>query len=374
MTTVDQVLQDLERRAPAATAESWDNVGLLVGDPSTQTSGAVVSIDLTAQAVRLAQDRGYKLIVNHHPCIFPKGAGLQKVVAGSPIYDCVRSGISVIAKHTCFDQCALEVVDGVSKSLGVRPLGRLFDRPEGELIKLAVFVPEEHVDSVHRALMAAGAGHIGRYDSCAFQTPGVGTFRGLEGAQPAIGKVGQLEKVNEIKLETVMPVGLKESVLRALREAHPYEEVAFDLYPVEQSPPQGGIVRGLGYGFWGDFDQPIQWSELNKRIHRTFGISGFWSAELPMDQIGRIAFVAGKGGGFLNAAQRAGCQVLITGEAGYHTVLDGMRRGVRIIEVGHRESELFFLRTQESWLKNLGLETQVLNDPTQRIWVKGEPA
>jgi hypothetical protein len=255
----------------------------------------------------------------------------------------------------------------VSHGLGAVPQGRLYDHPQGLLTKLVTFVPESHLEPVRSALAQSGAGHLGNYDSCTFASQGEGTFRGSEGTQPFVGKPGQLEKAKEIRLETIFPSGLKKSVLKALWDAHPYEEVAFDLYALEQGPAEKGLVKGLGYGFWAEFPQSKSFAELSKDVKSLFNIDGFWCTDPHPSQIKKIAFVAGKGASFVSAAAQLGCDVLITGEAGYHTALDGMRRGMAVMELGHRESELFFLKTMGSWLNQQGLKTLERNVPTQKI-------
>ena len=373
---VEHLLRSLEGWTPTSAAESWDNVGLLVGDPSTVTRGAVVSIDLTREAIEEASLRGFSLIFNHHPCIFPRGKGPSAVVAGSLVYEAARRGIAVVATHTNFDRCALEVVEQVSRSLGVSPLGRLVEDPSEELLKLVVFVPATHAVSVREALAQAGAGHIGNYDSCAFEGEGHGYFRGRDGTRPFLGKPGTLERAVEVRLETVFPKVLKPEVLAALRQAHPYEEIAYDLIEVMQSVSKTGLVRGVGYGFWGDFEKPISWAEFEQRMSRTFETDAYWVTEPAPRQIRRIGYVAGKGSSFLGAARAAGCDVFITGEAGYHAALGASRAtrsamtadsGMAVVELGHRESERYFLRVACDWLKGQGLSVVEQNLRTQKI-------
>lgn len=375
--SVLEIIKVLDGCAPADTAEDWDQVGLLVGDPSWKTSGAIVSIDLTAEAIEQAKTKKFRLIVNHHPAIFPKSRGLGRVTASSKggvaslVFEAIREGIAVAAYHTNFDRCSLEVVREVSRGLGLEPKGRLFDHhTEHMLLKLVVFVPESHVERVRNAICDAGAGHVGNYDFCTFGSKGEGTFRGGEMTKPFLGKPGRLEKTHEIRLETVFPRGFKQGVLAALREAHPYEEIAFDLVPVEQSPSDVGIVRGLGYGFWGDFTSSKPLSKLTKDVKELFHMSGFLLTDPSPKSVKRIAFVAGKGASFVNAAINQGCDLLITGEIGYHGVLESGRKGMSIMEIGHRESERFFLSTIANWLSSspLMLKTKTINRPSQKFW------
>lgn len=375
---IGDIVKNLDHLAAPETAESWDAVGLLVGDAQSITSGAVISIDLTQKAIEVARSKKFRLIVTHHPCIFPKSRGLSKVIAGSNsgmsglVFEALKNGISIVACHTNFDQCALEVVNSVSQGLGVQPQGRLIERGSGSLLKLVTFVPTGHLELVRKKICEAGAGHIGNYDHCTFSTLGEGTFLGRDGAQPFLGKVGILEHAQESRLETVFPKGLRKQVLEALFKAHPYEEVAYDFYPVEQSPALKGLVQGLGYGFWGEFPSPKPFSEVAKDVRRLFNLDGFLLTHSALfrtqsSRIQKVAFVAGKGSSFVEVAASIGCDLFITGEAGYHTAMDGSRKEMTVMELGHRESEKFFLHTMKGWLTKMGLRTVELDLPTQII-------
>ncbi|MGZ3687855.1 MAG: Nif3-like dinuclear metal center hexameric protein, partial [Bdellovibrionota bacterium] len=267
------------------------------------------------------------------------------------------------------DRCALEVAESISKGLGAKAQGRLFDKTRGLLTKLVVFVPQAHVEPVRTALAEAGAGAIGNYDFCTFGVAGEGTFRGGPDTQPFLGKPGVLEKAQEVRLETIFPTALKKRVLSALFEAHPYEEVAFDLYSLDQGPGEKGLVSGLGYGFWGEFPEPKAFSQVSKDVKSLFNIDGFWLTDPSPARVQKIAFAAGNGGSFVEAAAALGCDLFITGEAGYHSALDGARRGMAVMELGHRESEFFFVKTMESWLTALGLRVISRDVPTQRIFM-----
>jgi dinuclear metal center YbgI/SA1388 family protein len=394
--SVGEVIRSLESHAPSGTAESWDNVGLLVGDPAWKTTGAVVAIDLSEEAIQEAIDRGYRLIVNHHPCIFPKSKGLAKITAGSDksglVFEAIRNGIAVAAYHTNFDRCALEVVQAISSGLGLEPKGRLLDKPQESLLKLAVFVPQTHADQVREVITNAGAGHIGNYDSCTFSSPGQGTFRGSSGTNPFLGKPGLLERAAELRLETVIPKGMERTVIQAMLKAHPYEEVAYDLYALTQSPTSVGLIKGLGYGFWGDFPEPKAFSEVLRDVRRLFKVDGYLvtdcklqsarassrsrrarsvgkSERAMIQMIRRVAFAAGKGASVVGAAASLGCDLMITGEAGYHEALAAGRaspKPMRVLELGHTESERFFVKTVQRWLEQSGLKATELFVRTQK--------
>jgi dinuclear metal center YbgI/SA1388 family protein len=374
LSSVRQILLELERRAPSGTAESWDNVGLIVGDPEAKTRGAVVCIDLTVEAIERAKKLNYSLIINHHPCIFPRGRGPSRLTVDSLVYQAARLGIQVVACHTNFDQCALEVVEAVSEGLGIKPIGRLIenggeaqsDEP-GAFVKLVVYVPAASLEAVRTALAEAGAGRIGQYDSCTFSSLGQGTFRGSDDTRPFVGKPGRLETVEEFRLETIVPRGLKKSVFSALRAAHPYEEIAYDWIPLEQGASGKGLISGLGYGFWGDFESALPSEEVLRRVAQVFRLKGFWSAAKLPRRIRRVGFTAGKGSSFVSQAQALGCDLFITGEAGYHSVLQASRAGMAVIELGHRESERFFPITLAGWLKQMGVPAAIVDVPTQEV-------
>ena len=366
---ISKAVSILEALAPPETAEDWDNVGLLLGDPAWKTSGAVISIDLTSEAIQEAKKLKYRLIVNHHPCIFPKGKGLNRITAPSLPFQALTAGIAVIACHTNFDQCALEVVKVVSKGLGVTARGRLHEASSEALLKLVTFVPTTHLEKVRKALSEVGAGAIGNYDSCSFVSLGEGAFRGGADTQPFIGKPLVLEKVQEGRLETIFPKGLRKAVISALFKAHPYEEVAYDLYPVSQGPSSSGISRGTGYGFWGELRKPKPLLDFARDVKRLFKLDGFMCTKSKQSQmVSKIGFVAGKGGSFTGAALQAGCDLFITGEAGYHTAMDAARRGLTVIELGHRESEMFFLSVIGKWLKTGGFQSLELDLATQSLF------
>lgn len=369
---IGQIIDFLETKAPSSTSESWDNTGLLVGDREWTTRGVIVSIDLTEKALKIAQSRGYRLIVNHHPCIFPQGRGPSRLGADSLVFRAIQAGIAVASFHTNFDQCALEVPEAIASALGLELRGRLLEKPENSLLKLSVFVPTSHLEGVRSAVLGAGAGHIGNYDSCTFSISGEGTFRGRAGTNPAMGRPGVLARAGETRIETVIPRGLAPQVVRALRAAHPYEEVVYDLIPVLQRPGLEGVVRGLGYGFWGEWKRPKSFPELARDVKKVFNVNGFWVSQPSPARIRRLGFVAGQGADFIGAAKAAGCDVFLTGEVGYHAALGGSRQGMTVMELGHRESEKFFLSTVGDWLANEGLRTVKLDVPTQKFWLGGK--
>ena len=369
--TVGTLVEELERLAPSGSAEKWDQVGLLAGDLSLEITGAVVSIDLSHEAVTQASKARANVIVTHHPCFFPKNSGISKISASDPVFSAIQKGIAVIACHTNFDQCALEVVQAVAQGLGVHPRGRLLEKTDQAYLSLIVYVPGTHLELVRSSLFEAGAGYLGDYDQCSFSSEGTGTFRGCEDARPFSGKREKFEQAKELRLEVVFPASLWSSVIQALVKSHPYEEVAYHCSPTRSNAHSKGIVRGLGYGFWGDFPSPKRFSEIAKNVKTLFGINGFWITCPEPKFVSRIAFVAGKGAAFIDRASAIDCDLFITGESGYHNAKRGLNQGMGVMEIGHQESETFFIATMKDWLTRLHIEVAECKTPIQKIWAGG---
>jgi dinuclear metal center YbgI/SA1388 family protein len=374
---LSEVLHRLDQLAPLTTAEYWDNVGLLLGDPQSDVKNAIVAIDLSEEALKLAEKKKANLIVCHHPCIFnPSGKrGLNRVVKKEAnrerlLFEVIKRGINVAAYHTNFDRSALEVGWEISKKLGLTPIGRLWDSTPDPLLKLVVFVPSEYHDRVREAVCNVGAGHIGNYSDCTFATPGEGTFKALKGAKPFLGQLGELERAQEVRLETILPSHLRSQVLQALFKSHPYEEVAYDLYPLAQDPAQKGMVNGLGYGVIGEFkERALSFPEVARRVKNLFKVKGFLETKgSQKSKVRRVGFVAGKGSSLLMSAIRQKCDLFITGEVGYHAALESREQGLTVWEMGHTQSELFYLKIMSNWLKKLGIRVTPLETRFQALF------
>jgi len=372
---IGSILKELEKKAPSASAYSWDNVGLLAGDPEWDTKGAVATIDLDHFCVETCLKRGFSLIITHHPVIFPKNRGLSKLTPQNPktdlILKCVANKIAIVTLHTNLDSYSLEPLQEIADLLSITPKGRLRSKKEDGLNKLVVFVPEQSAETVRKAIGEAGAGHIGNYSQCSFRTQGIGTFLGGDATRPVIGKQGQLEEVKEVRLETVMPLGITPVVVQAMLEVHPYEEVAYDVYRLTGASKEVGFAPSMGIGFWGEFSEARSFSDVTTHVKRAFQINGFRltpsRSKAVEGDYKRIAFSPGSGNEILDAAVDSGSQLLITGEVGYHEALEASRRGLVVMELGHRESEAFTLAALGRWASELGLEVETSMEPTQSI-------
>lgn len=357
MPKIQDVIQVLEKKASSKLAEGWDNVGLTVGDQNGTVKNSVVSNSFDESALALAKKTKSELIICHHPVIFTKDQGLAQVVPSGKsrlIYEAVKNNISVYVSHSNFDRAALEVNELIAKGLNAEIKGRLFTRHENQFLKLVAFVPSKSLEKVQNAIFHAGAGQIGNYDSCGFSIEGTGTFRGNVHSNPTVGKKGKLEKVDEYRFETVVPRALKDTVLQALLESHPYEEVAYDFYPVELPNPRQGHISGLGYGFYADLKRELTFKQLFELTLKTFGtqhalVSGMAPGS-ESQKVKRIGYLAGDGGSFYSDALKKKCDVFITGELGFHNTREALRQGMKTIELGHAQSEIFFLEVISRWL------------------------
>lgn len=331
----------LESFAPLALQESYDNSGLLVGDPEQEIQQALVCLDCTEAVVDEAIQTGCQVVIAHHPLIFK---GLKKLTGSNyierTILKAVRNDIALYAIHTNLDN----VTGGVNGKIADRlNLGRrhVLSPKKGELRKLAVFVPLKQADELRNALFSAGAGHIGAYDQCSFNLTGTGTFRAAEGSAPYVGEVGALHQEEEIRVEVVYPQYLESKVLQAMRSSHPYEEVAYDLYALENAHPE------VGSGMIGELPEPMNPIGFLQYLKEALSTDMIRHTALPQQKVKRVAVCGGSGGFLLSDAIRAGADVFVTADYKYHEFFDADGK-IMIADVGHFESEQF---TQELLLE-----------------------
>src|SRR5918999_3005804 len=252
--------QAIETIAPRALAEDWDNVGLQVGEPDSEVDQVLVALTPLPEVFEEAEEVGADFLLFHHPLIFRALSSVNTAsYPGNLVARAVRGGMTVYAAHTNYDAAPGGVSVTLAESLGLSgPLGIV--APRGGLRKLVVFVPEENADEISDTLTEAGAGVIGNYTHCTFRAPGTGTFFGGEATDPYAGEKGRLERVSELRLETVVPAHAASRAAAAVRAAHPYEEPAFDVYPVD------GYPEGCGYGRVGGLPNRPTPEELRESI------------------------------------------------------------------------------------------------------------
>ena len=375
---INQVISKLNTRAPLETSESWDPVGLLLGDSSKKLTGIAISLDFTRETLKAALRENCNLVITHHPCYFPKNKQIQSLQPSSVLYEAIQKDIAVAAYHTNFDQCALEVPYKIAECLGVSLQGRFYGS-SFEWVQLVTYVPLAAVDQVRESLCQAGAGQIGKYDFCTFNLLGEGTFRGAADTHPAYGERERLEKVPEVRLEVRLPQKLIHPVIKTLRAVHPYEEVAFNVYrlenelnplrmpvfssssfsssslltsQVEQDVSIKSKMGPLGYGFWGECLQEEPFEAIIQKIKALFQVSQVRiTPSHHASTFSKVGYSPGKGSDFLDQVIALQCELFITGELSYHEALVGAQQGVTSIELGHAQSEIFFSSTVKSWLE-----------------------
>jgi dinuclear metal center YbgI/SA1388 family protein len=337
--TVRDLALAVDAVAPSRFAAPWDNVGLLVGDPSRPVTRVLLTIDCTRAVLAEAARETCEAVVAYHPPIF---AAQKRFVAGSVAYHAARAGVAVVSPHTALDAADGGTNDVLADAIGMTARRPLQPAPAAGAgaHKLVTFVPAEHVDAVSRALFAAGAGRIGKYSACSFRAAGTGTFFGEEGASPAVGAAGVLEQVPELRLETVVPVASTLAVVEALRRAHPYEEPAFDLVQLAPADPP------RGYGRAGDV-APTTVRALVERAKRALGVTSALVAGGLDAPVTRAAVCAGSGGDLVGDAVAAGAQFFLTGEVRHHDALRALDAGLAVACVRHSTSERVALAALE---------------------------
>ncbi len=334
---VEVIINYLEELAPLCLAAEWDHSGLQIGDPERRVSTVLVALDLEQQVLSEAIGRQAQLIITHHPLWLKPPLKIdEREPQGMLISSIIRNEMSVYSAHTNLD---LALVNSILADLiGLGQNGREIVEVafEDRLLKLTVFVPEGYEDRVRQAVMEAGAGWTGRYSHCSFQVFGTGMFKPLDHTSPFIGQPGRLERVPEFRLETVLPVSRRDKVVAALLSAHPYEEVAYDLFPLHRQGKQ------LGFGLLGLLEPPLKMEDILKRCAERLGPAGlrYW---LPpgMDsrELQRVAVGSGSGGSLVEPAARKGAELLITGDIGHHDLLAASSYGMALIDAGHFRTE-----------------------------------
>ena len=335
MARVHRIAEAVEEIAPRALAEDWDNVGLQVGDPRSEVGRVLVALTPLPEVFEEAEEIGADLLLFHHPLIFKALHNVDvSSYPGDLVARAIGSGLTVYAAHTNYDAAPGGVSVTLAEALGLAgPLGVLV--PRGELRKLVVFVPEENADGIADALTKAGAGAIGEYTHCTFRAPGTGTFFGGEGTDPYAGEKGRLERVPELRLETVVPAHLASRAATAARAAHPYEETALDVYPVDGHP------EGCGYGRVGALPDPLSPEELREQVSGSLGFPArLVSDPAPGRRIERVAVLGGSGGSFIPHAVASGAGAYVTGDLDYHDALLAESLGLVAIDAGHAATEL----------------------------------
>lgn len=334
MVKVKDILAYLNEMAPFQFQESYDNAGLIVGDKNCEVTGVLVALDALEKVLDEAIQLNYNVVLTHHPIVFK---GLKRITGDDYIQrvvlKAIKNDIALIATHTNLDHVSDGVNQIICDRLGLQNT-RILDPKEGLMYKYVVFVPETHKNQVLDAISITGAGKIGKYDSCSFSTNGEGRFRPLIGSEPAIGTVNQLESVQEVKIEVIVSKDKLSNVQNAVRNVHPYEEIAFDIIPMEMNN------REVGAGKIGELPVEMDATDFLHEVKKRFNLKVIRHTEIIQDKIKKVAVCGGAGVFLLNKAKSAGADVFITADVKYHEFFDAENQLI-LADIGHFESEQF---------------------------------
>jgi len=331
---IQDITSLLEKIAPLHLQEEYDNAGLIIGSGSMECKGIMVALDTTPEVIREAKEKNCNLVIAHHPIVF---RGLKKINGKNYVEEAVimaiKNDIAIYAIHTNLDNVLNGVNGKMADMLGVVNRKLLVPK-SGILKKLSVFVPHANKEKLLEALFAAGAGDIGNYSECSFTHDGLGTFKGKEGSTPFIGEVGKRHSESESRIEVIFPVWLQGKVLQAMKAAHPYEEVAFELYNIDNQ------YENVGSGLIGNLRAPMSETEFLKKASQIFNIPVIKHTQLREKPVQQVALCGGSGSFLTGAAIAAGADVYLTSDIKYHEFFDAGNSLV-LADIGHYESEQY---------------------------------
>jgi len=331
---IKQITTYLEELAPISLQESYDNCGLIIGSKDTELKGILISLDTTEEVVEEAIKLNCNLIISHHPIVFN---GIKKINGNNyverTVIKAIENKVAIYAIHTNLDNIFEGVNNKICRKLNLKNLKILL--PKNQLLKkLVTFVPNDFVDKVRKSILEAGAGTIGNYDFCSFNIKGYGTFRALENANPFVGKTNEIHNEDEVRLETIFPSYLTTKIIKSLTESHPYEEVAFDIYPIENS------ISTIGSGMTGELEEEITEIEFLETLKTIFNLKIIKHTQFLNKKIKKISVCGGSGSFLLKNAINANSDVFITADMNYHNFFDAENK-ILIADIGHYESEFY---------------------------------
>ncbi|WP_132055979.1 Nif3-like dinuclear metal center hexameric protein [Pseudocnuella soli] len=329
---IQDILVHLERLAAPELQEDWDNAGLITGQRQWPCTGVLVCLDATPEVIREAKQKGCNLVVAHHPIVFK---GLKRINGKNyieqAIIEAIKADIAIYAAHTNLDHVLLGVNGKAAEKLGLQNISIL--QPKRKVLRrLITFAPLDAAEKVRQALFDAGAGHIGQYAECSFNSEGTGTFKAEAGANPFVGEVGKRHEERETKIEIVYPFYLEPQIVRTLQQSHPYEEVAYDIFTMEN------VHQGIGAGIVGELETEMDEAAFLQHLKTTFGVPVVRHTALRGKAVKKVAFCGGAGSFLTGAALGTGADFYVTADVKYHEFFDADGRMV-LADIGHYESE-----------------------------------
>ena len=320
--------------APLRLAEEWDNVGLHIGSMEQDIRKIMICVDVTSKVVDEAIAKGVDMIIAHHPLIFkPLKRVCEDDFKGRIIYKLIRNNISVYSAHTNLDFTEGGINDYLASLLGLQEVKNLKKYKTDAFYKLAVFVPQDSEEKVREAICRGGAGWIGNYSDCTFSVKGTGTFKPLEGTNPYIGIKEKLERVDEYRIETIVPEDKLKSVIKAMIGAHPYEEVAYDVYPLELNSKEYGMGKA------GKLQKPLSLDEFIAAVKGKLSIDKVRLIGNTDRQIEKVGVFCGGFDGDWSGVLKEKLDVLVTGDIKHNIAVDAIEMGLCVIDAGHFGTE-----------------------------------
>jgi dinuclear metal center YbgI/SA1388 family protein len=324
----------LDSVIPLSFQEGYDNSGLQVGQPEIDINSALLTLDVTESVIDEAIKKECNIIISHHPVIFN---GIKKIAGITPseriLVKAIKNDIAIYSSHTNLDMLDTGVSRKMAQKLGMQDV-KVLHSLKNRLIKLVTFVPEDHLEKVKEAVFNAGAGVIGNYDHCGFTVTGTGSFRAGEGTSPFAGEKGKLHYEKEVRFETILFSNLKEKVIKALLDTHPYEEVAYDIYQLDNDNIE------LGLGCTGILPEPVSENDFLSLISSVFGACGIRYSRLTGNPVKKVALCGGSGASLLADAVSQKADAFVTGDIKYHTFFEADDR-ILLVDCGHFETEKF---------------------------------
>lgn len=324
----------LEQIAPLSLQEEYDNAGLIVGDANMPVTNVLLSLDCTEEIIDEAIKRKCQLIIAHHPIVF---VGLKRInikhYVGRVVTKAIKNDIAIYACHTNLDNIKDGVNLKIAQKLGLTNVSILAPKNK-QLAKLYTYVPVDHVSAIQQALFDAGAGYIGNYSECSYQTTGTGTFKPLSDAKPVIGEKNIRSQEAEVKLEVIMPMHKVQLAVSTLKQVHPYEEVAYEIITLNNTQSE------IGSGMVGFLPKPLNQKDLVSLVQIKMKAKGVRYTAAHTKKYSKIAICGGAGSFLINAAKSAGADAFITADVKYHEFFEADNQ-LSIIDIGHYESEQY---------------------------------
>jgi dinuclear metal center YbgI/SA1388 family protein len=334
MMKLKEICSYLDSAIPLSFQEGYDNSGLQLGLPEMEVNSALLTLDITEKVLDEAGYKGCNIIISHHPLIF---SGLKRISGRSfterILLKAVKQDIAIYSAHTNLDALNNGVSRKMAEKIGLKNV-RVLSPLKNKLLKLVTFVPDNYLDKVKETVFGAGAGVTGGYDNCGFYAQGTGSFRGNETTNPFVGEKGKVHSEKETRFETVFYSHMKEKVIKALVEAHPYEEPVYDIYLLENENIETGI------GCTGELNEPMNEMEFLKLISEVFTVRCLKYSVPTGKKVKKAALCGGAGGLFINDAISAGADAYVTSDIRYHSYFETENQ-ILLADIGHYESEIF---------------------------------